>query len=214
MKLSFEELRENMVSSQIEARGIKNKKILEVMRKIPRHLFVPKDIQISAYEDCALPIGEAQTISQPYMVAIMTELLDPEENDKILEIGTGSGYQTAILAELAKEVVSIERVEDLSKKAEAFLRSQGYLNITVIVGDGSQGYALKAPYDKILITAACPDIPAPLIDQLTDGGKIVLPIGDRFLQTLTVAVKNGEQLETERSIGCVFVPLLGKYGFS
>lgn len=214
MKSSFEELRENMVSSQIEARGIRNKRLLEVMKKIPRHLFLPSDLQTSAYEDCALPIGEGQTISQPYMVAIMTELLDPNKSEKVLEIGTGSGYQTAILAELSKEVVSIERYEVLIKKAEAVLKAQGYSNILFVVGDGSEGYDSGAPYDRILITAACPDIPVPLVEQLSNNGRIVLPIGDRFFQTLTVATKKGSELKIKRSIGCVFVPLIGKYGFT
>ncbi|MGB9613559.1 MAG: protein-L-isoaspartate(D-aspartate) O-methyltransferase [Candidatus Margulisiibacteriota bacterium] len=210
---NFEYLRNEMVETQLIPRGIKDPLVLGAFRKVPRHEFVPEDIRSAAYEDCALPIGEGQTISQPYMVAIMTELLQPKKTDKILEIGTGSGYQAAILAELCQKVFSIERLVTLSQRAEKILKKLGYQNINLIVGDGTEGYCSEAPYDKIVVTAGCPDIPKPLVNQLASGGRLVIPVGDRYLQTLTVVTKENGKIKAEESIGCVFVPLIGKYGW-
>lgn len=183
------------------------------MEKVPRHLFVPSTLQSSAYDDMAMPIGDGQTISQPYMVAIMTELLELKGAEKVLEVGTGSGYQAAILAELASNVISMERVQNLADKASQKLKELGYSNVKVVVGDGTEGCKAEAPFDGIIVTAGCPDIPQPLIDQLKDGGRLVVPVGDRFSQVLTKVIKKGNQIEKEYSIGCVFVPLIGKYGW-
>lgn len=210
----FELLRNEMVETQLIPRGIFDKRVLEAMRKVPRHRFVTEEERTVAYEDCALPIGEGQTISQPYMVAIMTELLNLQGEEKILEIGTGSGYQAAILGRLAKKVYTIERVDTLAERASALFKNLDYSNVEVLVGDGTLGYEKEAPFDGIIITAGCPEIPRPLIDQLSDGGRLVLPLGDRFHQTLTIVTKQGVEIFTEESIGCVFVPLVGKHGWS
>ncbi|MCS7232907.1 MAG: protein-L-isoaspartate(D-aspartate) O-methyltransferase [Synergistetes bacterium] len=203
-----------MIKEQIEARGLKDEKILNVMRKVPRHLFVPQAYLSESYDDHPLPIGEGQTISQPYMVALMTSLLDLKGDERVLEIGTGSGYQTAILAELAKEVFSIERIESLAKSAEERLKALGYKNVRIKVGDGSLGWEEYAPYDAIIVTAAAPKVPSPLTKQLKVGGRIVIPIGDRFFQNLHRYVKKGEEtLEGHDFGGCVFVPLRGKEGW-
>lgn len=202
-----------MVEVQLISRGIRDERVLNAFRKVPRHEFVPENIRASAYDDGALPIGEGQTISQPYMVAIMTELLKLKGNEKVLEVGTGSGYQAAILAELSRKVYSIERIAILSDRAKKILEKTGYSNIEFIVGDGTEGYAKEAPYDGIVVTAGCPDIPRPLVDQLAEGGRLVLPVGETFLQTLTVVTKEKGKIRTEGSIGCVFVPLVGKYGW-
>ncbi len=202
-----------MVEYQLKGRGIKDPRVLFAMGRVPRHRFLPARLQASAYDDSALPIGSGQTISQPYMVAAMTELLELKGNEKVLEVGTGSGYQAAILAELSNKVVSMERIETLSNEAGKLLKELGYGNIELVAGDGTIGYAPEAPYDGIIVTAACPDIPAPLFEQLNNGGRLVLPVGDRFLQTLTIVKKKEGRMITEYSFGCVFVPLIGKYGF-
>lgn len=206
--------RERMVRYQLEARGITNPRVLDAMRKVPRHLFVPPERIYDAYSDHALPIGEGQTISQPYMVALMTELLDPAPSHRVLEIGTGSGYQAAILAELANEVVTIEREETLSQRAREVLESLGYRNITFVVGDGTEGYPPLAPYDGIIVTAGAPFIPQSLTEQLAPGGRLVIPVGHRYEQVLTVAQKDerGNVHVSEHGY-CVFVPLIGKYGW-
>lgn len=209
----FQKLREEMVKDQLMARGIFDKHVLDAMRNVPRHKFVPKHLENSAYDDCALPIGEGQTISQPYMVAIMTEKLGLVGGEKVLEIGAGSGYQAAILAEIADQVFTVEKVPELAERARLKLDELGYGNIKVIVGDGTLGLPKEAPFDGIIVTAAAPDIPKPLIDQLADGGRLVIPVGEAYLQTLKVVTKHGKKLETEYSIGCVFVPLVGKYGW-
>jgi protein-L-isoaspartate(D-aspartate) O-methyltransferase len=211
--MDFEKLRAEMVESQLKARGITNNRVLEAFRKVPRHLFVPKNIIGSAYDDCALPIGDGQTISQPYMVAIMTELLELKGDEKVLEVGTGSGYQAAILAELAKKVITMERVPALAERAKKLLAEMGYGNVEVRMGDGTEGYPLEAPYDGIVVTAACPDIPPPLIEQLAEGGRLVLPVGERYSQILTLVRKEKGKITTEPSIGCIFVPLIGKFGY-
>ncbi|MDI6889991.1 MAG: protein-L-isoaspartate(D-aspartate) O-methyltransferase [Thermodesulfovibrionales bacterium] len=211
--MGFEELREFMVITQLIPRGIKDKRVLKVMKKVPRHLFVDEPIQYKAYDDMALPIGEGQTISQPYMVAIMTELLELKGNEKVLEIGTGSGYQAAILAELSKEVYTVERVALLAERALETLRSLGYNNIHVKVGNGTLGWPEEAPFDRIMITAGTPRIPGPLIPQLSQGGTIIAPVGERFSQQLLKVKKSESRLTEEYHTPCVFVPLIGRYGW-
>jgi len=206
-------LRENMVNSQIKARGISDEKILQSMREIPRHLFVPEQQRSYSYEDFPLPIGEGQTISQPHIVALMTEMLQLKENDKVLEIGTGSGYQTAILSKTAKEVYTMEKIEHLGLKAEKLFEELGYKNIRVKIGDGTEGWSEYAPYDGIIVTAGSPQIPTPLIEQLSENGRIVIPIGDAFSQDLIVAQKIKGKLIKKIVCGCVFVPLVGKHGW-
>ena len=210
---SWEKKRNQMVDYQIQARGVDDPLVLAAMRKVPRHLFVPREYEQSAYDDRPLPIGYGQTISQPYMVAIMTQALKLEGDERILEVGTGSGYQAAILAEIADHVVSVERIPELAERATRILRNLGYMNVEVIVGDGSRGYAERAPYDGIIVTAGAPDIPQVLIDQLADGGRLVIPVGNSFQQTLTRVTRKGDETKIERLEGCVFVPLVGKYGW-
>ena len=202
-----------MVNSQLIPRGIIDPKVLNAMNEVPREEFVRDADRPIAYGDFALPIGEGQTISQPYMVAIMTELLKLKGTEKILEIGTGSGYQAAVLSKLAKEVITIERISVLAQRASEILRKLELNNITAIEGDGSIGYQKQSPYNGIIVTAAAPQIPQALTDQLTQGGKLVIPIGDRYQQILTTVTKSGNELTIEESILCVFVPLIGKYGF-
>ncbi|MCD6363066.1 MAG: protein-L-isoaspartate(D-aspartate) O-methyltransferase [Synergistetes bacterium] len=204
-----------MVESQIEIRGIKDERVLRAMMRVPRHLFVPEEYRERAYDDHPLPIGEGQTISQPYIVALMTSLLDLKGNEKVLEIGTGSGYQAAILAELAKEVYSVERIPALAVKAAETLEKLGYKNVRVKVGDGTLGWEENAPYDAIIVTAAAPKVPTPLIKQLKIGGRLVIPIGERFIQSLYKYVKREDgSLDGEDFGGCVFVPLKGKEGWN
>lgn len=209
----YKRLRDMMVDHQLILRGIKDERVLAAMRKVPRHLFVPEFIRHSAYEDMALPIGENQTISQPYMVAIMTELLELKGDEKVLEIGTGSGYQAAILAELAKEVYTIERFPSLAEEATKRLTELGYNNVYVIVGDGTIGLEEKSPFDRIIVTAAAPKIPEPLINQLSENGIIVTPVGERFSQILVKGRKEKGKLIEEYHTPCVFVPLVGEYGW-
>ncbi len=206
-------LRELMVENQLILRGIRDERVLSAMRKVPRHLFVPEHIRHNAYDDMALPIGDGQTISQPFMVALMTELLEPNSNDKVLEIGTGSGYQAAVLAEIVREVFTIERVGTLAERAKALLAELGYSNIHVVVGDGTRGIESEAPFDKIIITAASPDVPEPLIKQLSEDGILVAPVGDRFSQILIKGKKKKGVFSKEFSVPCVFVPLIGEYGW-
>ncbi|MEW6215426.1 MAG: protein-L-isoaspartate(D-aspartate) O-methyltransferase [Nitrospirota bacterium] len=211
--MDFKELREFMVKTQLIPRGIKDERVLNVMKKVPRHIFVDNSIQYKAYDDMALPIGEGQTISQPYMVAIMTELLELKGNEKVLEIGTGSGYQAAILAELSKEVYTVERVALLAKKAEERFHSLGYNNIHVKVGNGTLGWPEESPFDRIMITAGTPKIPDPLVEQLSEGGLIIAPVGDRFSQQLLKCKKSRGRFSGEYHTPCVFVPLIGEYGW-
>jgi protein-L-isoaspartate(D-aspartate) O-methyltransferase len=201
-----------MVEEQIARRGIRNKRVLETFLLIEREQFVPDNEKVRAYDDCPLPIGLNQTISQPYIVALMTEALQLIGKEKVLEIGTGSGYQTAILAALAQSVYSIERLPELALRSRTVIDSMGYTNICVKTGDGSLGWEEEAPFDRIIITAATPDIPAPLVGQLREGGRMVYPQGQLFQQALTLAVKENGILITEVLCGCVFVPLIGKYG--
>jgi len=203
-----------MLKEHLTGRGITNARILSAFGVIPREEFVPERYRNLAYADMPLEIGEGQTISQPYTVAFMTQLLDPQPEDVVLEIGTGSGYQAAILSKLVKKVYTIEYIESLAKGAEEVLKRLGYENIKVIVGDGSKGLPEYAPYDGIIITAAAPGIPKPLLEQLRVGGRLVAPVGWRFLQTMVKATKAEEGLEVESYPAFRFVPLVGEYGFS
>ncbi|MFN3480112.1 MAG: protein-L-isoaspartate(D-aspartate) O-methyltransferase [Thermodesulfovibrionales bacterium] len=211
--MDFQNLRDLMVDTQLIPRGIRDERVLKAMRKVPRHLFIDESQWFRAYDDMALPIGEGQTISQPYMVAIMTELLELKGYEKVLEIGTGSGYQAAILAELSKEVYTIERVQSLSERASMVLRSLNYDNVHLRVGDGTLGWPEEAPFDRVIITAACPEIPEPIINQLNEGGIVVAPVGERFSQVLLKVRKEAGRLNEEYHTPCVFVPLIGKYGW-
>jgi protein-L-isoaspartate(D-aspartate) O-methyltransferase len=210
---NLEAKRCDMVEHQIQSRGVEDRLVLDAMRKVPRHLFVPRERADSAYADRPLPIGCGQTISQPYMVAVMTEALGLKGPEKVLEIGTGSGYQAAILAEIADHVVSLERQPELADTAAQVLKALGYVNVEIVVGDGSKGYAAGAPYDGIVVTAGAPEIPAVLIEQLADGGRLVIPVGSSFQQTLMRVTRRGDDHEIERMEGCVFVPLIGEYGW-
>jgi protein-L-isoaspartate(D-aspartate) O-methyltransferase len=205
--------RRRMVEGQIRARGIRNERVLAAMEKIPRHLFVPEDLRRAAYEDRPLPIGEGQTISQPYIVALMTELLDPHAGDRILEIGAGSGYQAAILAELASEVITIERIPSVAAQARRNLSLAGSRRVEVIVANGTLGYPAKAPYQGILVTAGTPEVPPPLIGQLADGGRLVAPVGPHGIQELVRVLREGEKIRRESHGGVVFVPLIGEFGW-
>ena len=212
--LEFSDLRNHMVSTQLIPRGIRDKRVLDAMRKVPRHVFVSEDLWYAAYDDMALQIGRGQTISQPYMVAIMTELLMLEGFEQVLEIGTGSGYQTAILAELANEVFSIERIESLSVNANNKLLRLGYDNVHLTVGDGTLGLPDKGPFERILITAGAPEVPDIFKVQLKEGGILVAPVGNQYSQQLVRAKKTNDHLIIEYHTPCVFVPLIGKYGWS
>lgn len=210
-KNNFDLKRKNMVEKQIKARGIKDKRVLKAMLKVPRHLLIPKEVWNEAYEDGPLPIGFGQTISQPYIVASMTELLELKGNEKVLEIGTGSGYQAAILAELSKEVYTIEIIPELAKRAEENLKKLGYKNIKVKAGDGFLGWKENSPFDAIIITCAVPKIPPPLIEQLKEGGRIVVPLGETFMfQILTVVKKIKGKLFSRGLYECSFVPMTGE----
>jgi protein-L-isoaspartate(D-aspartate) O-methyltransferase len=205
--------RERMVLTQLVPRGIRDPKVLYAMSKVPRHLFVEEALQNQAYGDFPLPIGEQQTISQPYIVAFMTEALELTGVEKVLEIGTGCGYQAAILAELAPQVYSIERIHTLATHARRILESLRYFNVNIKVGDGTLGWPEEAPFDAIIVTAAAPAIPQPLLDQLAMGGRLVLPVGDRYSQTLDVVHKTPEGLKHDYRGGCRFVKLIGSYGW-
>jgi protein-L-isoaspartate(D-aspartate) O-methyltransferase len=211
----FDMMRNAMLEEQLIGRGISDKKVLEAFRRVPRHEFVGKDFLQSAYNDYPLPIGENQTISQPYMVALMTESLKLTVGERILEIGTGSGYQAAILAELVKEVYSVERFQNLADTASSILGRLGYKNVKIRAGDGTLGWEEFAPYDGIIVTAGAPGIPESLIKQLKDGGRLVIPIGSSgFGQILTLVEKIGKTIRTSEICGCMFVPLIGKEGWS
>lgn len=205
----FVQARRNMVEVQIKARGIKDERLLKAMLKVKRHLFVPADIQNLAYSDRPLPIDEGQTISQPYIVALMTELLNLDSDDKVLEVGTGSGYQAAILAELTKEVYTIEILEPLAKQAEKTLEDLGYENISVKYGDGYLGWIEHAPFDAIIVTCAPPNIPQPLIEQLAEGGRMIIPVGVHW-QELKLLKKLNGRIKTTSVIPVRFVPMTGE----
>lgn len=202
-----------MVARQIRARGIRDERVLEAMQSIPRHLFVPPAQINAAYADEALPIGEGQTISQPFIVAAMAQALSLHGPERVLEIGGGSGYQAAILSQLAREVVSIEKQPGLAAAARETLAVLGCTNVRIEEGDGSAGWPSAAPYDAILVSAAAPSVPQPLLDQLTQGGRLVIPVGSSVNQDLVRIVKRGGHFSREFLCACRFVPLLGRYGW-
>ncbi|MFH1862701.1 MAG: protein-L-isoaspartate(D-aspartate) O-methyltransferase [bacterium] len=210
----FWRLRQRMVKEQLAARDIHDERVLAVMNRIPRELFVPPEMQDRAYSDSPVQIGAGQTISQPYIVALMTQLLRLKGREQVLEIGTGSGYQTVVLAELCAHVYTVERMPELSHQATEVLRGLGIANVSLSVGDGTQGWAEHAPYDRIIVTAAAPSIPNSLIEQLLEGGVLVIPVGDRFQQDLKVIVKTESELKIRSGGGVVFVPLIGQEGWS
>lgn len=207
MTKDFKELREQMVGTQVKARGVKDARVLDVMKKVPRHEFVPENMRPYAYNDEPLPIGEGQTISQPYIVAYMTEALRLDETQKVLEIGTGSGYQSAILAEIVREVYTVEIVEYLSLRAQEVLRRLGYHNICFKVGDGSLGWQEHAPYDSIIATAAPARVPEALQKQLKVGGRMIIPIGENF-QELVLVIKGKKKFKKKNLLPVRFVPLI------
>jgi len=209
---NYTELREKMVEQQLAGpgRNLSDERVLEAMRKVPRHLFVPEDMRRHAYEDRPLPIGHKQTISQPFIVAFMTEAIDVDPGEKVLEIGTGSGYQAAVLAEMGADVYSIEIVEPLAKSAANALEEAGYDNVTVKHGDGYQGWAEHAPFDMVIVTASPDHIPQPLIDQLRVGGKMIIPVGESFSQELIFLEKTETGVERRSILPVRFVPMTGE----
>lgn len=202
-----------MVASQIEARGVKDKRVVDAMRKVPRHFFLDEAMEGQAYHDCPLPIGYGQTISQPYIVAFMTEMLELKGTEKVLEIGTGSGYQTAILAELAQSVFSVERIQPLYSKARRILDKLGYKKVLMKLDDGTCGWKNEAPFDAIIVTAGAPRIPPPLLEQLNDPGIMIIPVGDSFLQVLVKITKVNGEINTQELLDVRFVKLTGEYGW-
>lgn len=214
MKPGFEEIRARMVEEQLIPRGISDARVLDAFRKVPREKFVPQGYLDDAYSDYPLPIGDSQTISQPYMVALMTQCLALKGAEKVLEVGAGSGYQAAILAELAREVYSVERIAALADRARETLKKIGYKNCTIGVGDGTLGWEKHAAFNGIIVTAAAPSIPNSLMEQLSDKGRLVIPVGSEFSQVLTIAEKEGASFKVTEVCGCVFVPLIGKEGWA
>jgi len=210
---SFNRLRMQMVAQQLETRNITNPAVLEAMRTIPRHLFVPKEYQQHAYEDRPILIGKQQTISQPYIVALMTDLLRLRGEETVLEIGTGSGYQAAVLATLVRQVYTVERHPELARRAALTLHALEFNNVTVLEGDGSCGWPEYAPYEAIMVTAAAPKAPQPLLDQLALGGRMVLPVGASGRQYLEVWTHDEKGHHSEMVVPVSFVPLVGEYGF-
>ena len=202
-----------MVEDQIKARGITDARVLAAMRTLPRHAFVPDNFLDEAYQDHPLPVGEGQTISQPYIVALMTSRLELKGSEKVLEIGTGSGYQAAILARLSKEVHTVERIPELAEKAKSILKELGIDNVIVHLGDGSLGWPEAAPYDRIIVTAAAPAVPEELTSQLAPGGRLIIPVGERWNQMLEEWERTGVGLEKRDVLPVVFVPLLGQKGW-
>lgn len=203
--------REKMVENQLISRGIKDERVLDAMREIPRHLFVSKSVRNKAYGDHPLPIGEGQTISQPYVVALMTEALDLKPSDRVLEIGTGSGYQAAVLAEIVEEVYTIEIRKSLSEQASGLLNELGYQNVKTKHADGYFGWEEYVPFDAIIITASANHIPPPLINQLKDGGKLIIPLGSTlYYQILTLVTRRGDDLNIKQMSGVAFVPMVGE----
>ncbi len=209
----FKIARQRMVENQIAARGVRDERVLDAMRKVPRHLFVDEALWDQAYGDFPLPIGEGQTISQPYIVARMTEELGLKGHERVLEIGTGSGYQTAILAELSKQVFSVERIPGLLRKARTVLDGLGYGNVMIKLDDGTWGWKDYAPFDAILVTAGTPVIPEPLLEQLNDPGIMVVPVGDEYSQILTRIIKRDGAVSTGTLEGVRFVKLIGDHGW-
>jgi protein-L-isoaspartate(D-aspartate) O-methyltransferase len=210
----YSSMRQQMVDTQIIARGIQDPKVIQAMRKVPRHLFLDEALRSQAYEDNPSPIGEKQTISQPYIVAMMTELLELKGKEKVLEIGTGSGYQAAILAEIAERVYSIERIPALAKRARKLLDDLKYTNIVITIGDGTLGWKEHSPYDGIIVTAAAPHAPTALLEQLKIGGRLVIPIGEEYAQDLMVYIRKDDGEYSKENYGGVrFVKLIGDEGW-
>jgi protein-L-isoaspartate(D-aspartate) O-methyltransferase len=217
MKDPYEERRERMVQRLVNEGIIRSPRVIEAMRRVPRHVFVPRGYRDSAYYDTPLGIGSGQTISAPHMVGMMLEYLDLQEGHKVLEIGAGSGYHAALAGYMVGKsghVYSVERIESLARRARSNIEAVGLSDmVEVIVGDGSRGVPEHAPYDRIFVTCAAPDIPPPLLEELRDGGKMLIPVGSRYYQDLVLLEKDGEKLRKRDLGGCVFVPLIGKYGF-
>ncbi|MDP2972155.1 MAG: protein-L-isoaspartate(D-aspartate) O-methyltransferase [Deltaproteobacteria bacterium] len=211
--MDFSKARAKMVEEQIIERGIKDPCVIAAMKKVPRHLFVEEALQSQAYNDHPLPIGEKQTISQPYMVALMTEAMELKGKERVLEIGCGSGYQAAILAEMAQEVFSVERIRSLAIRARKLLYDLGYFNVEIKIFDGTYGWAEKGPFDAIIVTAGSPDISQPFYDQLSMGGRLVIPVGNSDVQDLFRITKTEEGMKKENLGGCRFVKLIGRYGW-
>lgn len=209
----YQKIRETMVKNQIEARGITDQKVLAAMRKIPRHLFVSEAMMEQSYMDNPLPIGEQQTISQPYIVALMTQALALDKNDRVLEIGTGSGYQAAILAEIAYRVYTIEKIRTLHINARRLFDQFKYTNIVTRYSDGTKGWKEESPFNAIIVTAGAPEIPKPLVDQLDIGGRMVIPVGDMFIQVLVKIVRDEQGIHQTNLGGCRFVKLKGEHGW-
>lgn len=210
---SYLRAREKMVEEQVAARGVANPRLLAAMRKIPRHLFVDPGLQTRAYEDSSLPIGQKQTLSQPYMAAHMTEALQLSGKERVLEVGTGSGYQTALLAELSFNVFSVEKIRALATKARGLLDRLQYQNIAIQVGDGTIGWPEHSPFDAIVVSAGAPDLPRPLLEQLTPGGRLVIPVGDEHTQVLVRVTRQDSKYKEEQLEDCRFVKLRGKFGW-
>lgn len=206
--------REDMVRTQVARRGITDERVLDALRNVPRHRFVPEELAERAYGDFPLPIGYQQTISQPYIVAEMTQALALDPDDKVLEIGTGSGYQAAILAEIVREVYTVERIEPLFERArDLLLEELGYDNIEMLLEDGTNGWEDSGPFDAIIVTAGAPRIPQPLVRQLAEGGRMIIPVGDEYIQELTKIVKDHDGIHQTKLGGCRFVKLVGKFGW-
>ncbi len=212
--MKYDRLRQNMVEKQIEARGITQASVLAAMRKVPRHLFVSEALMDQAYNDFPLPIGEQQTISQPYIVAEMTQALQLTRDDRVLEIGTGSGYQAAILAQIAYRVYTIERIHSLYTKARKLFDQLGYHNIVTRYSDGTTGWKDEGPFDAIIVTAGAPEIPEVLVNQLSVGGRMVIPVGNQYTQELIKLVRDKQGVHRTNLGGCRFVKLVGEHGWS
>ncbi|MDD2315738.1 MAG: protein-L-isoaspartate(D-aspartate) O-methyltransferase [Desulfobacterales bacterium] len=211
--IKYQRLREEMMTSQIQARGIKDPKVLDAMRKVPRHLFVSEALMDQAYGDFPLPIGEQQTISQPYIVAAMTEALELTKDDRVLEIGTGSGYQAAILSQIAFRIYTIERIRSLYVRARKIFDQLNYFNIITRYSDGTSGWKDESPFDAIIVTAGAPDIPETLVSQLSIGGRMVIPVGNAYVQELVKLRRTEQGIQKISLGGCRFVKLVGEYGW-
>jgi len=210
---SFDEQRRDMVEQQLRRHGIRSERVLDVMGRVPREVFVPERHRSFAYADNALPVEHGQSISQPYMVALMTQALELQGDERVLEIGTGTGYQAAVLAALCADVYSVERIAELAEAARARLDELGIANVEITVGDGTLGWPEHAPYDGIIVTAGAPDAPRTLLDQLADGGRLVIPVGDRFSQMLRAYTKRADGIREQDLCACKFVPLVGAHGW-
>jgi len=205
--------RESMVRSDLVARGIRDRRVLSAMASVPRERFVPDAWRREAYTDRPLPIGHGQTISQPYMIAVMLETLDCGPEHVVLEVGAGSGYQAALLGRLCAEVWAVEIVEELAERARPVLFDLGFENVHIVVGDGTGGLPEHAPWDRVIVAAGAPDVPGPLVDQLADGGRLVIPVGGRVTQRLAIVDRRGEEVSRQEGMPCVFVPLIGRHGW-